>query len=102
VNVFPDVLEELLTMIVEEEGPKYMLILQGSGTNSAFSRCISCMTSWIKSGLAQVVLSHGNLPFLTLHHFIYSCKGILKEMFSFNHSQPLCRKLLGCCGLLRL
>ena len=79
-DVFRDVLEELLTMILKEKGPKDMLFQQDSGANSAFSRCISCRISWIEilrtSGLAQVVLSHGHLLLITLHHFIYSSRGI--------------------------
>jgi hypothetical protein len=79
-EVFRDVLEELLTMILEEKGPKDMLFQQDSRTNSAFSLCISCRISWIEilhtSELAQVVLSHGHLLLLTLHHFIYSSRGI--------------------------
>lgn len=84
-------------MTVEEEGLKDMLILQRGGTNSAFSRFISCMTSWIKSGLAQVVLSHGNLLLLTIHHFIYCSKEILKNVYF----QPLPTTLPEIAGLLR-
>jgi len=104
-EAFRDVLEELLTMILEEKGPKDVLFQQDGGTNSAFSCCIPCRISWIESlhtsGLAQVVLSHDHLILLTLHHFIYSSRGILKFCLlstTANHSAGNCLAVAVYCG----